>query len=163
MGGGTGNGGSLAGEQLRIKREATTDSTPRKERIARIAKKSALLATPVLLAASAAVAVDAWTDKNDKIFSLEETVDNKTEMLDAAISLGNAGVRFADVKIFEDDIIVEIPGTTTSCQTINFNYSNTAEGWTLSLDQSDAAGQVYDTAEAHNAASVTALVDDLCS
>lgn len=166
MGGGTGNGGSLTGEQLGSRRESRPITEKKTERFARVrtvAKKSAILLTPIALASGTTIAWDKIDAKNNRISELSETVENKETMLDAAVTLGSAGVRFSNVKLIDHQVVVEVPGTTSSCQTINFNYSNTAEGWTLSIEQPDAAGQIYDTAKAHNAESVNALVEDLCS
>lgn len=109
------------------------------------------------------VAVDSWNRKNNRIGELEASALEQDKLLSTTIALGNAGVRFSDVSLNDGSVIVEIPGTSPNCQSISFDFDSTAEGWTLSLEQPDAAGRVYDQAEAHDAASVEMLVQDLCS
>lgn len=113
--------------------------------------------------------LDADQRKDTRIENLEAAEAEQERLLETALTLGSAGVRFSDILYVQDsetddrNIVVEVPGTGPNCQSISFNFSNTSEGWTLNLNQADAAGNIYDDPEAHDAASVAALVQDLCN
>lgn len=165
--GGAEMGGQISAEHLhehlKTNRESSANKIPVKNHLGTIAKKGAILLTPIMVASGVAIAWDSFDAKNNRIAALEENDRNQDAMLDAALDLGSAGVQFSDVRIIEDEVIVKVPGTSQNCQAISFNYETTTGGWQLRLDQSDAAGHVYDQATASNAQSVTALVEDLCS
>lgn len=163
MGGGTGSGGVMGGEQLHYGKETGSTFKRRAERAKNISQKLALLAIPIAGMFAGGIISHEWNAKDDRISALEDRNRDQDEIISTAIELGRAGVQFTDVRIIEDDVIVKVPGTSQNCPAISFNYETTTGGWQLRLDQSDAAGNIYDQAAASSAQSVSALVEDLCS
>lgn len=155
--------GELTGKRMRVRRESAPIQGHRRKTMKRIASRVAVFGLPISGIIGGAYVAAEFDSKNDRIQSLEESVDNKQRLLDAATVLGGAGVRFSDISLIDDSVVVEVPGTGAECQSISFNYSSSTEGWMLGIQQQDAAGRTYDTPEASSAASVSALVDDLCS